>query len=259
MHLPASRAVAPHLDVLAESASTNVELVARVSAARQPHFSVLATDNQTAGRGRLGRQWVAPPGRALAVSVVLDFGHAPLDRLVWVPLLAGLAMTRTVDSLVGDAHSVSLKWPNDVLVDDLKVSGLLAELVPSAGVIVMGAGLNLAFDSDELPTETSTSLTLLGASADGLLDIALSRYLGHLGELYDSLAASGFDAESSGLRAAVVDACGTIGRDVRVELPGQADLLGVARGIDGSARLIVDGPGASVAVAAGDVTHVRIR
>lgn len=259
MHLPASRAVAPHLEVLADSASTNVELVARVSAAGQPHFAVLATDNQTAGRGRLGREWIAPPGKALAVSVVLEFGLAPVERLVWVPLLAGLAMTRTVDSLVGDAHPVSLKWPNDVLVDGLKVSGLLAELVLSAGVIVMGAGLNLAFERDELPTETSTSLTLLGAPADDLLDTVLSRYLGHLRELFDSFAASGFDAEASGLRAAVVDACGTIGREVRVELPGQADLLGVARGIDDSARLVVDGPGASVAVAAGDVTHVRIR
>lgn len=257
MHLPLSRAVAPHLELLPEVGSTNAQLAARASAGHEPHFCVLATTSQTAGRGRLGRTWVAPAGTTIAVSVLLrpERFETLGDRLGWLPLLAGLAMTRAVASLV-TGHTVLLKWPNDVQVDGLKVSGLLAELV--GGAIVMGAGLNLTMTADELPTPTSTSLTLMGVPEDGIVDAALSAYLFELKQLYTDYAASGFDAEGSGLRAAVAAACSTIGRSVRVELPGRADLYGTADSIDGLGRLVVhENDGCVHSVAAGDVTHLR--
>jgi BirA family biotin operon repressor/biotin-[acetyl-CoA-carboxylase] ligase len=199
------------------------------------------TTNQTAGRGRLGRTWVAPPGKTIAVSVLLT----PTERLSWLPLLAGLAMTRAVRSLVR-GHEVTLKWPNDVQVDGLKVSGLLAELVPGAGVVI-GAGLNLTIDESELPTPVSTSLTLVGASPDDLVDRALAAYLGELRGLYEGMLAG------ADIRAQVEAECSTIGRRVRVELPGGDDLYGTATGIDAEGRLVVD----DRVVAAGDVTHLR--
>ncbi len=258
MHLPLSRAIAAHLDLLPEIGSTNAELVARASAGNEPDFSVVATTNQTAGRGRLGRQWVAPPGATVAGSVLRSPGRAPLERLGWVPLLAGLAMTRAVDSLV-DTAEVSLKWPNDVQVDGLKVSGLLAELVPSADAVVVGAGLNLTMTAEQLPVPTATSLVLAGVSPRNLLDLALSRYLGELRVLWERFVASGLDAHSSGLRDAVTKACSTIGRNVRVELPGGKELFGLAEGVDEVGRLLVRSlADASLQpVAAGDVTHLR--
>lgn len=254
MQLPLSRAIAPHLDVVPRVGSTNVELVARASGA--PHFSVIVTTDQTAGRGRLGRVWVAPPGKTLAVSVLLSPGNVSLDRLGWIPLLAGLAMTRAVATLV-PGHPASLKWPNDVQIDGLKVSGVLTEYVADARAIVVGAGLNLTMTVDELPTPTSTSLALNGANGDdGLLDAALSAYLGELQRLYAEFAGSGFDA-AAGLRSEVVRACSTLGRRVRVELPGGNDLYGTAEDIDDAGRLLVRDTGILHAVAAGDVTHLR--
>lgn len=281
MHLPLSAAVAQHLDVLAEVGSTNVELVARASTGFVPHFSVVATTNQTAGKGRLGRSWVAPAGTSLAVSVLLVPGDATFDRIGWLPLLAGLAMTRAVAALVARGREpervVALKWPNDVHVDGLKVSGLLAEFVPGAGVVV-GAGLNLTMTAAQLPTTSSTSLTLVGvrdgahdrvhdngrdrphagAGEDELADAALAAYLTELSALFDGFVAHGLDAAESGLAAAIAGACSTIGQRVRVELPGGHALLGVAEGVDEFGRLVVRDPSGNLhAVAAGDITHVR--
>lgn len=260
MHLPLSHAVAPHLDVLPEIGSTNVELAARASAAELSDFSVLVTDTQTAGRGRLGRSWVAPAGTTIAVSVLLRparAGDGGTPGMGWLPLLAGLAMTRAVDSLVA-GHEVSLKWPNDVHVDGLKVSGILAELLPSGRSVVVGAGLNLTMTEAQLPVPTATSLTLKGVELDGIADRALSAYLQQLTTLYESFSGSGLDAAASGLREAVSLACSTLGRRVRVELPGGADLYGTAESIDELGRLVVlSADGDRQRVAAGDVTHLR--
>ncbi|MBX3099112.1 MAG: biotin--[acetyl-CoA-carboxylase] ligase [Salinibacterium sp.] len=243
MRLPLSRAVVDRLDLLDETGSTNAILVQRARSGTEQEFSVVATTSQTAGRGRLGRTWVAPPGKTIAASVLLTPSEG--DRLSWLPLLAGLAMTRAVRSLVPD-HAVTLKWPNDVQVDGLKVSGLLAELVPGVGVVI-GAGLNLTMAAEELPTPVSTSLTLVGASPDDLVDRALAAYLRELRGLYDGWVAG------ADIRAQVAAECSTIGRSVRVELPSGDDLYGTATDIDGEGRLIVDGH----TVAAGDVTHLR--
>jgi len=265
MKLPLSAAVAENLEVLPEAGSTNDVLVAQASAGSPADFSVVVTGNQTAGRGRLGRVWVAPPGASLAVSVllrpVLPAGQ-PLEigHFGWLPLIAGIAMTRAVQSLV-PAHRVGLKWPNDVQIDGLKVSGLLAELLPAGDAVVMGAGLNLSLTREQLPTPVSTSLALSGATLvdDELADAALSAYLTNLRDLYTDFVRLGADPVGSGIAQQLDELCTTIGQQVKVELPGAPDLLGAAVGIDGAGRLRVrrTSDGQVTAVAAGDVTHLR--
>ena len=281
MQLPLTRTVVPSIELLDEVGSTNAELVARAAAGARaggsplPHFTVLATTNQTAGRGRLSRTWVAAPGTAVAVSVLLAPPGATLERLGWVPLLAGLAMCRAVRGLLpgsvdGRGSVVGLKWPNDVQVGGAKVSGILAEVVPGSTTtapaepgaaepgsiaIVVGAGLNLTMSAEQLPVPTATSLTLEGAASDDLVDRAFAGYLRELRDLIDAHTAAGFDADA-GLRAAVLAECTTIGADVRVERP-EGELRGRAIDIDGTGRLVVDTGDSTVAVAAGDVTHVR--
>jgi BirA family biotin operon repressor/biotin-[acetyl-CoA-carboxylase] ligase len=246
MKLPLSAAVVDRIEILPEAGSTNDELVAH--AAELGDFSVVVTGSQTAGRGRLGRVWVAPPGASLAVSVLLR------------PVLAGIAMTRAVQSLV-PADRVGLKWPNDVQVDGLKISGLLAELLPTGDAVVMGAGLNLSLTREQLPTAVSTSLALVGVDLEGdeLADAALSVYLRTLRELYTDFVRLGGDPVGSGVAEQLVELCTTIGQQVKVELPGAPDLVGSAVGIDGSGRLQVRSSldGHVTAVAAGDVTHLR--
>lgn len=250
-----SSALVPRLEWLPSVGSTNAELVVRAADPAWPDLSVIATDDQTAGRGRLDRHWVAPAGSALAVSILLR-PALPVERLGWLPLLAGLAVARAADRFLG-ADRVSVKWPNDVLVEGRKLSGVLSELT-AGGSVVVGAGINTAAGVDDLPVPTATSLAIEGASGIGP-DAVLSAYLEELLPLYRSFVERGGDALASGLRAAVTERCGTLGSRIRLELPGGVVVLGTARGIDADGRLVVqptDGSGL-LPVAAGDVTHVR--
>jgi BirA family biotin operon repressor/biotin-[acetyl-CoA-carboxylase] ligase len=254
MQLPASNGLVPELLVRASSPSTNAELAALARARELPSFTTLVTDDQTAGRGRLDRTWVAPAGSALAISVLIVPRTAadalPLDRYGWLPIAAGIAMTQAVAALLPTA-SVGLKWPNDVLVDRRKICGVLAELLPGQGAVVVGAGVNLAMTPDQLPVPTATSVAIEGGDADP--DTVLSGYLDRLQRLVLAYLAADGDAEASGLAALAREVCVTLGRDVRVELPGGELVEGVATGLDSDGRLIVG----DRAIAAGDVTHAR--
>jgi BirA family biotin operon repressor/biotin-[acetyl-CoA-carboxylase] ligase len=280
MDLPLSRAAVPRLEFLASTGSTNDDLRAAAAgpeAAAWPHGSVIVTDDQTRGRGRLGRAWLAPTGKTLAISVllrpVLPGGAAfPADAYGWIPLIAGAAMTEAVRGEVDAAASavleadeddrsggvvVALKWPNDVLVSDYKVCGILSELLPDSGAVIVGAGLNLTLDEHDLPTLTSTSLQLV-TGVPPQPDRVLADYLRTFLGLVRAFAEHGADAEASGIADRVSGLCGTLGADVRVELPGGRELLGVAERLDRDGRLVVrDGNGEPQAVAAGDVTHLR--
>lgn len=267
MDFPRARAVAEHLLVLDAIGSTNDELAARAETADLPEFTVVATTNQTAGRGRLDRTWVTPPGQALAVSVLLrpvlaDGSRVDPERYGWIPLLAGLAMTRTVARLLGDkGPRATLKWPNDVLIDGRKVSGILSTLLEGGTDVIVGAGLNLTSPAEALPVPTATSLALNGVTtaADDLADLALAGYLGELRTAWGAFIGSGADVRASGIRNAVIAICGTLGERVRVSLPGGSARVGTAVDLDDGGRLrIRTTPDAPLeTVAAGDVTHLR--
>jgi len=279
MEFPLSREVVPRFEYLAETRSTNDVLVAHAAgedAAAWPDLSTVVTDNQTRGRGRMGRTWLAPTGKSLAISVLLRprVGAAPLpiDHFGWFPLLAGAAMTRAVRAIVeaslatrvtepgeqAPRHEVTLKWPNDVLIDGYKVSGILSELLADTHGLVIGTGLNLSLDEHDLPTLTSTSLLLVTGRAPEA-DAVLARYLTELARLTAEFLAADGDPVASGLQVTVTELCGTLGSKVRVQLPGGDDLVGVAIALDDSGRLIVENQatGEPQAVAAGDVTHLR--
>ena len=250
--LSLARELAGRLEVVAESGSTNVDLRSHVAdAAAWPHLSVLLTDNQTAGRGRLDRTWFAPAGSALAISVLLRALPANPTARGWIPLLAGVAMADAIATQLPDRH-VAVKWPNDVLVDDRKICGILAEA--SGDAVVVGSGVNTAMTAPQLPVTTATSFAVAGVTVDE--DRLLADYLSALDFQLAALAQTG-DAVASGLHAAVTARCSTIGRRVRVSMPGDQTLEGVAVGLDADGRLLVDADGAVQAISAGDVVHVR--
>lgn len=254
---PRSVATAAHLEWRDSCPSTNTELVRR--AARLPDLAVLATDTQTQGRGRLDRVWSAQPGASLAVSVFVRLDPASLDpqRLGWLPLLAGVAMTRAAREL--GVIRAGLKWPNDVLVDGRKLSGVLTELTPHG--VVIGAGVNTAMAADQLPVPTATSLTIEGVVDEGadasLTDRALAAYLR---ALLDLVAQWRESPTTGALRSLVEPVLATLGAAVRVDQPGLPPLHGTAVGLDDDGRLLVragDGSSADIAVSAGDITHLR--
>lgn len=258
MKFPLAAGIIPRLIVLDEVASTNGDLTARATAEPLAEFTAVVTTSQTAGRGRLGRVWQAPPGTSLAASVLLHPQDVQLhsDLYGWLPLIAGLAMSRAVKALLPD-RAVSLKWPNDVLIEHKKVSGLLCELLPN-GSVVVGAGVNLTIPDDALPVPHATSLMLMGAlgPAEELADLVLSNYLRELAQLWEELKTA---EGSSGIRSAVSTACSTLGKAIRLSLPDGTQEYGTALSLDVDGRLRIrrDSDGGVEAVAAGDVTHVR--
>jgi BirA family biotin operon repressor/biotin-[acetyl-CoA-carboxylase] ligase len=242
------------VEVVRACPSTNAEVAARARAGAEAGL-VLVADHQTAGRGRLDRTWVTPPGAALTFSVLLAPDRVPVARWPWLPLLAGIAVAEGVRRVA--EVDCSLKWPNDVLVDDRKLAGILVERVerPSGAVAVVGVGLNVSQGADELPVATATSLALEGAATTDRT-VVLREVLRSLEALFVQWQADSGDP-GRGLVDSYVRRCGTLGREVRVDLPAGEQVVGVATGIDTEGRLEVRTPEGPRILGAGDVVHVR--
>src|SRR4051794_3602029 len=212
---------------LRETGSTN-ERARQLASAGAPHGTLVTADRQTAGRGRQGRTWVAPPGEALLCSLVVR----PPDALL--ALRGGLAVA---DVAGPDAR---VKWPNDVLVDGRKVAGILVEGRPQEGWSVLGIGVNVAFDLDSLPPELRETAGTLGRPASDV-EAVLHELLAALERWLEAPA----DAVTAEL--ARRDAL----RDREVRWSGGA---GTGAGIDATGRLLVrDAGGAVHALEAGEV------
>ncbi|WP_459968491.1 biotin--[acetyl-CoA-carboxylase] ligase [Nocardioides pyridinolyticus] len=252
-------ALAPDLVVEVHETATSTNAVAAERArAGAPDGLVVVAEHQTAGRGRLDRTWETPPRAAAIFSVVLR-PTVPAADWPWLPLLTGHTVAK---ALRAQGYAAGVKWPNDVLIaratgESRKVAGILLERLetPDGPAAIIGVGLNVSLTADELPVPTATSLALeSGAEPDRtavLVDLLRS-----LREAVDAWQAGGSDAVRH-LRASYAAGCVTVGRDVRVELPGGGTLVGRATGVDPSGRLVVLGSGGETPVGAGDVVHVR--
>jgi BirA family transcriptional regulator, biotin operon repressor / biotin---[acetyl-CoA-carboxylase] ligase len=236
------------VDVVEETGSTNADLIARAGRGEDIAGAVLLAEHQTAGRGRHGRQWSAPPRSQISMSVGVGTGDVAPDGWGWLPLLTGLAVVDTVCALGVDA---TLKWPNDVLVGNGKLAGILAEV--ATPVVVIGLGLNVSLRDDELPDPRAVSLTMLQHDVDRTEVTAT--LLAALGDRVRRWRANrGADDK---LVADYRAASSTIGTQVRALLPGDDEFSGLATDIDDSGRLVIDRDGTPVTVSAGDITHLR--
>jgi BirA family transcriptional regulator, biotin operon repressor / biotin---[acetyl-CoA-carboxylase] ligase len=241
------------LRVLPRTGSTNADLLAAARAGR-PAGPVLIAEEQTSGRGRLDRSWQSQPGAALTFSVLLRPAGVPPASRGWLALLAGVGVASALRAQTG--LDVGLKWPNDVLCGGAKLAGILAE--QAADAIVVGIGVNVSAEQHELPSERATSLVLQGA-ADPDRQAILVAILREIERWYLRFAEAPQpgDAAGSGLRAEYLRCCLTVGREVRVQLPGGGVLSGRAGDVDGMGRLLVRAAEGVQAVSAGDVIHVR--
>jgi BirA family transcriptional regulator, biotin operon repressor / biotin---[acetyl-CoA-carboxylase] ligase len=252
------------IDVREETGSTNADVCA-AALADAPEGLVIVAESQAAGRGRRDRVWSSPPRAGLTLSVLLRPGLARRDlgwsavqpgRYAWLPLLAGVAVLEAVHRVA--EVDAALKWPNDLLVDDRKCAGILAET--NGDAVVIGIGLNVTTRADELPEITGvppTSLRLAGAASTDR-DPLLRALLRGLAGWYVGWREADGDAELSGLLAAYRRGSSTVGRPVRVLLPGGGDLVGEASAVDNDGRLVIrTADGVDHRVSAGDVLHVR--
>jgi BirA family biotin operon repressor/biotin-[acetyl-CoA-carboxylase] ligase len=206
----------PRLDV--ESCESTQALVDTAL----PEGAIVVADHQTAGRGRLGRSWEAPPGTALLCSILLK---PPADRAApQLSLVAGVAVADAIEQVVGLA--AQLKWPNDVMLRRRKVAGCLAEA--RDGAVVLGIGVNVNQTGDQLPERAGSLRTLTGREWDreellaSLLDDLGRRYTdwldGGLDGIYDGLAPRDF------LRGRRVGVNGTSGTAVKIARDGRLEI-----------------------------------
>jgi BirA family biotin operon repressor/biotin-[acetyl-CoA-carboxylase] ligase len=224
------------------TASTQSDLAELVNSSVAKSGEVIAAEFQSNGRGRLDRTFEAPPQSALLFSLYVAPKRARSDWS-FISFLAALAMREVISKDITD--KVSLKWPNDILIGDSKVAGLLAQQIGDG--VILGIGLNVAMSSDELPVPTATSLALAGSNN---LDrnLLLSAFLNRFADIFEAWDSGGDFLEK------YRQVSSTLGRQVRVEVLGRDSIEAEAVVITAQGALILsDGTEVNV----GDVVHLR--
>lgn len=233
------------IEVVARTGSTNADLLGRVRSLDRP--LLLVATEQTAGRGRAGRQWLSAPDASLTFSLAWRVDGGP-GRLAGLPLAVGVALAEALRAL--DVN-VQLKWPNDLLKDGSKLAGILVETqaVDGATWAVIGVGLNLA-----LPDELEAAIGTPAASATWLARMDRNELLARL---LDSLAAMATEFGAQGF----APFCGRWNRahawhgfPVRILDRGEVLHEGIAMGVDDSGQLQLDTAAGRVSVMSGDVS-----
>jgi len=220
--------------------STQSDLVALVGQGISRAGDVIAAEYQSAGRGRLDRSFDAPMSTALLFSFYLE-PQRNRNEWGWIPLLAGASVAQVLAQF-----GAQVKWPNDVLIKEKKVAGLIVEMTEKG--LIVGVGINVAMQESELPVSTATSLLLEGArnlTRNKLLIEFLERFEGNF-SLWDQ----GDDEIIDSYRALSA----TIGREVRVEYPDGRVEIALAQSLSSRGELILD---SGSCVQAGDVVHLR--
>ncbi|ANS67534.1 biotin apo-protein ligase [Streptomyces lincolnensis] len=246
------------LEVVQRTGSTNADLVALAEQGKAAEGAVLVAEEQSAGRGRLDRQWTAPARSGLFFSVLLRPAGVPVTRWGWLPLLTGVAVATGLSRAAG--VDTALKWPNDLLVtvagEERKAAGILAERAGPDGVVI-GVGINVTLREDELPVPQAGSLALADAISTDR-DTLLRGVLRSLEDWYVRWRTAEGDPVASGLQETYAAGCATLGRTVRAELPGDRSVVGEAVAVDGDGRLVIaTEAGVQEPVGAGDIIHLR--
>jgi len=224
------------------TASTQSDLAELVKSKSVKSGEVIVTEFQSAGRGRLERTFQAPTHSALLFSLYIEPKRVRSD---WgfISHLASLSMLEVISSDL--PMKASLKWPNDILIGEKKVAGLLAQ-VSDQGIII-GLGLNVEMNIEELPVETATSLAISG-SKELNRNLILSKFLNVFEDNFANWekGANFLDRYSQ--------VCATLGRQVQIEVTGRTNRTGIAQSVNEFGALLLD-DGFEVNV--GDVVHLR--
>lgn len=245
-----------HLEVVESTGSTNADLLERRDLGMDIAGLVLVAEHQSAGRGRHGRRWASPAGSQITFSLGVEASGTPPAGWGWLPLLTGVAVADAVGATTG--IEARLKWPNDILVGSDKLGGILAEVAAPDPVIVVGVGLNVTLTALEVgelaPGSRATSLLMLGST---MLDRSalLGSILAELTARIDRWKIRG-GADASLVSDYRRRSC-TLGNRVRALLPGDREITGIATDLDELGQLLIDTGDQTVAVSAGDITHLR--
>lgn len=217
------------------------------------HGEVIVAEHQTAGKGRRGRSWVSPPGKSLAMSVIVR-PEIPPSRAPELTLVTAVALAETLKDSGVDAR---IKWPNDVQIGGKKVAGILTELsadTERVHFVILGIGVNLNVPANEFPSEISEIATSILASKKQPVHRALfvAALLGKLESWLDVWTEEGFGP----IREAWKKLSSTLGQEVVVRADGK-ELRGVAEDIDESGALLLRAGDKLERILSGDVEQLR--
>ena len=231
------------VSVVELTGSTQNDLLQLVESNNALDGQVIATEFQSNGRGRLDRTFQAPAQSALLFSFYIKPRN---QRSEWgfIPLIAGLSLVRAITT-IDTAMNVSLKWPNDLIINEKKCAGIIAQTTNEG--VVIGIGLNVSMTPNELPVSTATSLAIEGSTITDR-NLLLSHLLNTFAELFEAW------EEGSELLDEYASASSTIGKKVRIELPGGENLEATVARISHTGELVLDD---GRYVSAGDVIHLR--
>ncbi|HMS83722.1 MAG TPA: biotin--[acetyl-CoA-carboxylase] ligase [Nitrospira sp.] len=262
----ATRALGQTLYLYQDLPSTNREANALTQQGAE-HGTVVVAEQQSGGYGRHGRAWFSPPGFNIYCSIVVrgKSQTIPLAQwLSWIPLLSALAITEATQQVTG--VSLALKWPNDLLLLDRKVGGILCEstlTTEDAPIVVIGIGLNVNVPSLSFPEELRPIAASLIEAVPQPIDRnrLLAQLLWELEQCLDELQSHG----SRRLRQAYMTRCATLGRQVKILFAGDQRLRGTAETLSADGALQVRPLSASsraqapalIDVRAADVIHLR--
>ena len=255
------------IEVFDSLPSTNRE-AAQLAQAEVEHGTVVVADSQTAGRGRLSRSWFSPPGANLYCSIILRVMRPPerlTEWLSWLPLISALAAAEAIEQL--SSIHVSVKWPNDLLISERKVGGILCESgtgTRSDPFQIIGIGINVNVDRDDWPVDLRDSATSIWQEGKIVVDRnrLLAQLLLELEQCLDELVIHG----TNRIALAYYQRCSTIGHTVQARLANEDIVVGLAEGIgqDGSLRVRpqTTQPGSGtpevIHLRVADIIHVRI-
>lgn len=238
------------IEVVDSTGSTNADLAMSARRGERPG-KVLISREQTAGRGRLARQWVSPSDASISMSMLLEPSQ-PATSWGWLSLLAGMAVRGALRQLAPEGVTVSLKWPNDVLLDGKKVCGILAERLEydRRALAVVGLGINLTLTGEQLPVPNATSLLLCGFSTTA--NAVISGVLIQFERLMNQWEMTG------SLREEYRAQCASIGAELTVSRVGGDPVEGIGYDVDVAGCLQVRSAHGMETFAVGDVVHARM-
>lgn len=222
------------------TSSTQSDLALKVRNKSAQIGEVLVANYQSAGRGRLDRSFEAAPSTALLFSLYIA-PQRSRDNWGWIPLIAGYSVAKTLQ-----AFGAQVKWPNDILIKDKKVSGLIAEVVGDG--VVVGIGLNVGMEENQLPVKNATSLLLEGAT-----DLTRADILIKILEEFEKLFCT-WDQGDDEIQRLYAQLSATLGKEIRVEYPNGKSQVGIASSISESGALVLDD---GTHVQAADIVHLR--
>lgn len=228
------------VSVVDVTASTQTDLAALARAGKAKAGDVIAANYQSAGRGRLSRTFEAPKNSALLFSFYIEPKRSTEDW-GWIALIAGVSVAQALDKV-----KATVKWPNDILVNEKKISGLIAEIVGDG--VVIGIGINVGMSLEELPVLTATSLAVEGVSNTNRNEI-LAKVLSQFESNFST-----WDEGDDSATQIYTSLSSTLGTKVQIHYPNEQIEKGLAVAISPRGELILD---SGSHVQAGDVVHLR--